>query len=285
MQETEMTDLSPRIDHVVVNVLDRLDEAAETYRRLGFQLTPRGHHTLGSSNNLAIFGTDYLELLGFEPGRAAQRPELWGSPPGLGGLVFKPPADRGFSEALKARGVQASEPREFSRPVELPDGPQDASFRVVNIDDAKVGGRVFFCHHYTPELVWRDEWQRHPNGVTGVREFGISCSDPTSTAAPFARMFGAAALLPTDGGLELSAGDAKVYFLTAAALIRRYGPAVPVAEAGTARMSALGLRTRDLGLVAAALRSGAVEGIGEIDFRVIVPPGQACGVAMAFGVS
>jgi catechol 2,3-dioxygenase-like lactoylglutathione lyase family enzyme len=39
-----MTHPVPTIDHVVVNVRDRIDEAAETYRRLGFTLTPRGYH-------------------------------------------------------------------------------------------------------------------------------------------------------------------------------------------------------------------------------------------------
>ena len=56
----------PTLDHVVVNVRDRLDEAAATYGRLGFTLTPRGYHTLGSMNHLAIFGTDYLELIAAE---------------------------------------------------------------------------------------------------------------------------------------------------------------------------------------------------------------------------
>lgn len=50
------------LDHVVIDARDRIDEAARFYQDLGFQLTPRGHHTLGSSNNLAIFGTNYLEL-------------------------------------------------------------------------------------------------------------------------------------------------------------------------------------------------------------------------------
>ena len=49
-------DVRPVLDHVVINVMGRLDEAAAQYQRLGFQLTERGYHTLGSSNNLAIFG-------------------------------------------------------------------------------------------------------------------------------------------------------------------------------------------------------------------------------------
>ncbi len=277
-----MIDLPARIDHVVINVLDRLDEAADTFRRLGFALTPRGHHTLGSSNNLAILGTDYLELLGFEPGRGNARPELWASPPGLGGLVFKPPADRGFAARLRTLGVSASDPVEFSRPVALPEGPRDASFRVVNIDDAHAGGRVFFCHHHTPELVWRGEWQHHPNGATGIAEFTISCDDPQAIAAPFVRLFGASAQHPIAGGLVLMAGDARVLFLTADEVALRYGPTAPMAHVGRPRMAALGLRVRDTGQAHAALRAGAIEGVFEVENRLVVPAGQACGLALSF---
>ena len=48
----------PTLDHVVINARDRLDEAADTYQRLGFTLTPRGHHSVASMNHLAVFGTD-----------------------------------------------------------------------------------------------------------------------------------------------------------------------------------------------------------------------------------
>jgi len=78
------------IDHVVITVGDQLEATADRYQRLGFNLTERGHHTLGSSNYLAIFETDYLELLGFLPGRETSRADLWRDPPGLTGLVFKP---------------------------------------------------------------------------------------------------------------------------------------------------------------------------------------------------
>ena len=46
----------PTLDHVVVNVRDRIDAGLETYNRLGFTMTPRGYHTLGSMNHLAILG-------------------------------------------------------------------------------------------------------------------------------------------------------------------------------------------------------------------------------------
>ena len=77
----------PTLDHVVINVRDRVDDGAETYRRLGFTLTPRGYHTLGSMNHLAMFGTEYLELIA-APAGDTRRQEILSAPDGLNGLVF-----------------------------------------------------------------------------------------------------------------------------------------------------------------------------------------------------
>ena len=75
--------VKPILDHAVINVMGKLDVAASQYSRLGFTLTERGHHSLGSSNNLAIFGENYLELLGYLPGNETKRADLWAHPPGL----------------------------------------------------------------------------------------------------------------------------------------------------------------------------------------------------------
>src|SRR5437763_1558325 len=82
-----------------------MDEAARVFTGLGFRLTPRGHHTLGSMNHLMMFATDYLELLGFGEG-GANRPELAPFPVGLNGLVFKT-AD---ADATHARATAAARP-------------------------------------------------------------------------------------------------------------------------------------------------------------------------------
>jgi hypothetical protein len=34
-------------------------------------------------------------------------------------------------------------------------------------------GRVYYCQHYTPELVWHRPWMSHPNGVRGFRELVV----------------------------------------------------------------------------------------------------------------
>ncbi len=57
-----------RLDHTVINVKFEMDKAQGLFGDLGFFLTDRGYHTLGSINHLMMFGTDYLELLGLPPG-------------------------------------------------------------------------------------------------------------------------------------------------------------------------------------------------------------------------
>lgn len=237
---TAQRKISPVLDPVVINVMGQLDEAAAQYTRLGFQLTERGHHTLGSSNNLAIFGTNYLELLGYLPGRETMRADLWAHPPGLSGLVFKSvDADLVYA-TLKGNAVPVMEPMSFARPVELPGGAQDARFKVIRVAGEEMqNGRTFFCHHDTPELVWRPEWQAHANGATEIVEFVVASQQPARTAALYERMFGAPLLTPTAGGLSFSAGAATISVLDPAAVADRYAGAALVSEDGTDRMVAL----------------------------------------------
>ena len=49
-----MTQIIPQIDHVVITVSNQLDKANLQYQKLGFTITSRGHHSLGTSNNLAF---------------------------------------------------------------------------------------------------------------------------------------------------------------------------------------------------------------------------------------
>src|SRR2546423_12105576 len=54
--------LSFAIDHAVVAVRD-LEAAAAGFRQIGFTLTPRGGHSIGSHNHPITFGANYIELL------------------------------------------------------------------------------------------------------------------------------------------------------------------------------------------------------------------------------
>jgi len=272
----------PVLDHVVINVQGKLDEAFAQFARLGFHLTERGHHTLGSSNHLAIFGENYLELLGYLPGSETKRADLWAHPPGLTGLVFKSIDPELVAAALKERGVPAEAPISFSRPVPLPDGPQDARFRVVRVSAEEVqNGRTFFCHHDTPELVYRPEWQVHPNGARDIVEFVIASKVPARTAAVYERMFGAPLLSPIAGGVSFQAGRAKVLVLERQAVAERYAGAALASADGSDRMVALTFRVSSLDTTRDWLDAHGVRHQPYVD-GLVVEHGDAANVALGF---
>ncbi len=274
---------APRFDHVVIYVEDQLDASLETYQQLGFHMTERGHHTMGSSNHLAIFGTDYMELLGYEPQNASRAAHLWQMPAGLGGLVFKPGADAGFRDEVIARGVPAQPSREFSRPVEVPEGTRDAAFRVTHLDDSVAfNGRVFFCHHFTPELVWRKEWQDQPNGVTAIAEFVVCSGDPERAIAPYRKLFGDSCVEAIPGGVVLNAGQGKLLVLTPDATRQHLGDTLPTLPTdGADKMVGLVFRTSSLAKTKAALEAGKVPHKTEAH-RVLVAAPHTFGLAMGF---
>ena len=277
--------LRPVLDHAVINVMGKLDEAAAQYVQLGFQLTERGHHTLGSSNNLAIFGTNYLELLGYLPGRETMRADLWAHPAGLTGLVFKSPGADLVYATLKERGVPVQDPMSFARSVALPGGAQEARFKVIRVSgDAVQNGRTFFCHHDTPELVYRAEWQTHPNGVTDIGEFVIASNEPARTAAVYDRMFGPDLLKSVQGGVSFQAGAATVLVLEPAAIAERYAGAALVSKDGSDRMVALTFK------VASLAKPRAVFDAAGIAYRpyaggIVVSHADAANVALGFSAS
>lgn len=274
---------TPRLDHVVINVADQLDAASTLFQRLGFQLTERGHHSLGSSNHLAVFGENYLELLGYEPERGNVRQDLWQSPPGLSGLVWKSEDADAVWRYLESQDIDGDLPASFYRPVTLPDGSQQqARFRTVRLrNDLVPNGRSFFCQHETPQAVWQPAWQQHPNGVNNIVEFVVVAQDPAASALVYSRLFGAGRLVACqEGAFVLKAGVATVRFAAAEYAVKRFN-SLPSDYDGSARMAALSLHTTDLSKVKACLLLGDVP-FSETENAVIVAADQAFGAALRF---
>ncbi|OSN02086.1 MULTISPECIES: VOC family protein [Lonsdalea] len=250
-----MTELPPVVDHVIVNVADRLDEACALFRRLGFQLSERGHHTMGSSNHLAIFGETYLELLGYEPETGK---DFCRSPLGLSGLVWKTDDADAVYRHLQRQGLDGEPPAAFSRPVTLPDGRSlNARFRIARLrGDAIPNGVSFFCLHLTPEAVWQPAWRDHPNGVVEIDEFVIVAERPREAAEIYRRLFDPAPFVSApDGELRLQAGTTQVRFISAEAARAEFG-VPPRNDDGSPRMAALGFRTRSLDQTRQSLLAG-----------------------------
>lgn len=273
---------TPTLDHVVVNVRDQIEAGFATFRRLGFTLTPRGYHTLGSMNHLAIFGTDYLELIAAPTGEAS-RADILGAPAGLNGLVFGTEDPASVYQAIRAAGIAAEPPDRFSRPVEIPGGSRDAVFQTVRLTQQQIpGGRLYFCHHLTRDLVWRDVWRRHPNGVIGVARAVIAADAPQEIGDLFARMFGHQAVRRGSDACSLLVGLSSFEVITRDALTQAFGPAAPDASGRAAFMAALTLRTRSLQQASAVLSAAGVRHTASDQGTLIVGAADAFGVTLEF---
>ena len=245
------------LDHVVINALRETDAAEALFAALGFALTPRGYHTLGSVNHLMMTPGAYLEIVGV-PSEGRQRQEVLDSPLGLNGIVLQTrSADDTFAR-LVADGFDPLPPMDFSRPVTLDGAEHQAAFRTVRLrPDFFGGGRVYFCQHLTPELVWRPEWLEHPNGFLSIDLVEVESTEPEATADRFARAFGGS-LVPGGAPCRVRLDDSEIHI--------HQGPAD--------RMRATGLVFRDLdGLVARATDAGASVTRDTPDRAAITLPG------------
>ena len=273
----------PGLDHIVLDVGDRFDEAERRYRALGFAPTPRATHSLGSVNQLFVFGTDYFEFL--SPGTGA-RPDLVGFPVGLNGLVFALKDADAVHDALLARDIPVQPVQRFSRNVDLPDGTQgEARFNVIRLVPRSVfDGRVYFCEHVTPDMIWRREWQVHPNGALGFGRVVLAARDPDRIAGTFDRMFGAGAVARAsehDRPHILQAGAVAVEIWPHDALARILGAAMPDPAGRGDHMALFSIRVRSLDETAKILRTNGIR-IDVDAKRILVSPADAMNTALEF---
>ena len=227
------------LDHVVINARDDMDRAADIYTRLGFTLTERGYHSLGSMNHLAMFGTDYLELIAVPKGATSGRLDLLTFPFGLNGLVFGSEDSAITYGSLAKAGVPIEPPVEFTRPVKVDGKERDARFRTVRMKAGVVPyGRVYYCHHFTRDLVWRDEWRHHRNGAVAVARALIVEPDPAAGAKLYADMFGPESVRDIKGGKTVVIGNSRFDIVT------EVGPQGRVRRGGARRRGPQGLYGR-----------------------------------------
>ena len=254
-------------DHAVITVGARMDAAVDLFVRLGFRVTERGYHTLGSINHLIVFDSTYIELLGLPADRPDARPELRDAPQGLNALVFRSEDADATRARVAARGTSLGPVQQFSRPVRVDGIARDAVFRTVRAPvDASPAGRLYFCQHLTPELVWRSAWNEHPNGATELVGASVRVQDLAREAGLYRGLLGEAAVHAAGQGFTADAPPVTIE------VTRSPGPPA---------MPGLALAVSDLDATARALEAGGVairrdrDGIG-------VDPARAWNVALRF---
>jgi len=271
------------IDHVVVAVHD-LERARAVYARLGFTLTPRGFHTLGSQNHCIMFERDYLELLALPKSHPATQyyADFLAKGDGLAAIALATGDAVAAHAALRKNGIEAEEPLDFARPVELPGGARDAAFRIVQLPVRQTPGcRSFLCQHFTRDVVWRPEYQRHAVGVIGLAGVAVIVEDPARDAPRYAKIFDA---WPEtiDEGLRIDTGSAPIA-LTARWKLGRRLEGVELPTRARPFVAALFFRVADRAAAAKALRKGGFEPVTLKDGSFGIDANEACGVTLVFG--
>ena len=243
------------LDHTVINVHFDMDRAQAVFESLGFHLTPRGRHSLGSINHLIVLKDDYVEIVGLPTGTDVLRQEVLDSPVGIDGLVFQTQsADNTYVSLSKAKlAVQAVQA--FSRPVELDGMTYSASFRTTRFTHGTYpAGRVYFCQHLTPELVWRKEWQSHANQVIRTSAFLIVANKPAQEAKKYLAASQGELIKGAFGEYRIRGQHYDLVFVTPTQYAECYGALScqrhsPKGEKRDSFFGAIALHTQDLASV------------------------------------
>ncbi len=259
------------IDHVA-HFVPHIDAASAALDGLGFTLTPFSaqSHRLepggpvvpaGTGNRCVMLQQGYLEFLtptGDTPNAAQLRTAIKRYT-GVHVIVFGTSAPDADHARLDRGGFRPLEPIALQRQIGTEAGEGTARFTVLRTQPGVMPeGRIQFCRHHTPELVWQQRWMTHANGATGIAGVLLCVADPAEAAQRYTRYSG---LLAQSHGAAWRIDTARGYLLFVApdALERRLGvtpPSMPW-NAGyvlqSANMAATGMFLRKAGCDATAL--------------------------------
>ena len=273
------------LDHVGWFV-DDLDRAAAALARLGFSVSPENVHMnrqpdgsaapSGTFNRLATPALGYLEFLGSrgDTPLARQHRAQLARYEGLHLLAFSSADVPAEAPRLAAEGFRPLEPVDMRRAVQTDDGEAEGRFSVLRVPpDAMPEGRVQWCGHGTPELVWQAGHIAQPNGVTALTEALWVVDDVAEALDRYSRFLRKPTRrhAPDLGAVVLERGD--LLFAKAAAA-RRLVPDLDVPA--TPFGAAVGLRVDDLGETAAFLAAAGVAA-ERADGRLLVSQADGLG--------
>jgi hypothetical protein len=279
------------IDHLVICVHD-LAQAALDWQTLGFNLTPTGVHPFGTSNRLAMFGNNFLELLAVTdaaavppaaPDRfsfAAHNRDFLATAQGMSMLALHSDDAHADAARFKANHIGAYAPFDFGRDAVLPGGgTARVEFSLAFATDPAMPGIAFFTcqQRHPPELFWKPDYQRHPNGALRVIEVVMSAPEPAEHRCFLEHMTESAAEL-APGRLTVGESCDRITVLGPAEMARRLPG---LASAPSPRFCGARLAVADLAATRRVLKDNGV------DFEIagaalLVPPAASHGLALEF---
>ena len=123
----------------------------------------------------------------------------------------------------------------------------DARFRTVRFESGRFSaGRIYFCEHDTPELVWRQEWQTHACGVTGIAALLIVSTQPQVDAKQYAAVAGGTARRGAHGEFRIDGAHYSLVVVTPQDYRACFGALAVQAHGRPNFFGAIALRVRSL---------------------------------------
>jgi hypothetical protein len=272
------------IDHCIILVHD-LDAAHGRMRKLGFAPAPRGVHSdhMGTHNHCIMLGRGYFEVMAIR--MPTERNQRWrdvlARREGLSAVAYKTDDARRAQTWFLANDVATLEPVDFARPVEISaTESREASFTTLTLPADVAPVPMFLCQHHTPKLVWRPEYLRHPNRVTGVAGLTLVVDDVGQAASGLGRGFGnervhldaKAAVVTTEAGW--------IRLVDAEGLAGRFAHVPLDAGAEAPYVAVLTLASEDLGATRECLDANAIPHHDGDKGAICIAPADACGALL-----
>lgn len=253
------------LDHVGLFVPD-MARAGRAVERLGFALTPLTpqRHALasgalaptGTANRLAVLQRGYIEILtatGDTP-IADQLRRAIGRYIGTHLIAFGTADAEATHARLGQAGFDPLPMVRLQRSVRTAAGERLARFSVVRVPPERmIEGRMQFCRHHTPELVWQTQHQDHPNRAHSLTDILLCVDDPAEVAARYSRFLGLVPE-PREGFLLLRLARGRLHVLDRPALASLTGTLAPA----TPFIAGFALTSADLAATRAVLDEGAI---------------------------
>jgi len=280
-----------RLDHLVICVRD-LAQAALDWQTLGFRLTPTGVHPFGTSNRLAMFGNNFLELLAVTDaaavppaasGRfsfAAHNRDFLATAEGMSMLAMHSTDAHADAARFEANHIGAYAPFDFGRDAVLPGGgTARVEFSLAFATDPAMPGIAFFTcqQRHPPKLFWKPEYQRHPNGALRVIEVVMSAPEPAEHRDFLERITESAAEL-APGRLTVGESGDRITVLGPVEMGRRLPG---LAGDASPRFCAARLAVADLDATKQVLKNNGVD-FGVSGAVLLIPPAASHGLALEF---
>ena len=255
------------VDHLAHFVPD-IDAATGALERLGFAPTPFSpqFHRLehdgplvpaGTGNRCVMLERGYLEFLtptGDTP-IASQLRRAIARHTGVHLIAFGTGDAEADHSRLVQEGFSPLDPIALQRPISTEGGETTARFTVVRVTPGTMAeGRIQYCQHHTPELVWQTRWLTHRNGAVALAAVLVCVDDPEEAGRRYGRFTG---LTPEPEGAawHLRSARGSVTFVGADAASDRLGmepPSLPWIAGSV-------LETRDLGRTREHLKASGAQ--------------------------